>query len=113
MTAISIRRDNSQFGFPYFRAAAGGKEAIGSTMGEVLDALTAEWGDEVHETSIVIQRFGPDAFFTQAQHDRMQELMARRETLTAQERQELESLVYAEIDATVARLEHLETSAQP
>ena len=113
MTAISIQRDNSQIDIPRFRAKAGGKEAVGRTMGEAIDALTADWGEEVRETAIFIQRFGPDAFFSQAQQNRKEALLARRGTLTSQEHQELESLVLEELEATVARLEHVENSAQP
>lgn len=113
MTAISIRRDSLPLDVPRFRAVSEGKEAVGRTMGEALDALMTNWGEEVRETAVLIQRFGPDAFFSQEQQDRKEELLARRETLTPQEHQELESLVFAELDATVARLEHQEKSAQP
>ncbi len=113
MTAVSIRRDCLPLDVPRFRATAGEKEAVGRTMGEALDALTADWGEEMRETAILIQRFGPDAFFSQAQQDRMQELLVRRAILTQQERQELEFLVVAELDATVARLEHQGKPAQP
>jgi hypothetical protein len=74
-------------------------------MGEALDALTAEWGDSVQETVVLIQRFQPDQYFTQAQYERMRKLLARRSTLTPEERTELEALVDAEVDATVARTE--------
>ena len=42
-----------------------------------------------------IQRLQPDAYFTAAQSHRMQELLTRRATLTAQERVELETLIDA------------------
>ncbi len=82
-------------------------------MGEALDALTAAWGDDVHQAAVLIQRFQPDAFFTGAQYDRMQELLGRRRTLTAGERAELESLIDAELDATVARTDSLVQPSQP
>jgi citrate lyase gamma subunit len=44
-----------------------------------------------------------DAFFTRAQHDRLQELKARQATLTAAETQELDALIEAEFDAAIAR----------
>ena len=47
-------------------------------MGEALDALTAEWGDNIQETVVLIYRFQPDQYFTQAQYDRMQTLLACR-----------------------------------
>ena len=74
-------------------------------MGEALDALTADWGDDIQETAVFIQRLQPDAYFTAVQYCRMQELLAHRATLTAEERAELESLIDAELDATVARTE--------
>ncbi len=58
-------------------------------------------------------RFQPDAHFTAAQYCRMQELLARRTTLTAEERAELEILIDAELHATVARTESLVRPCQP
>jgi hypothetical protein len=43
----------------------------------------------------------------------MQELLARRTTLTAEERRELETLIDVELDATIARTEGLMRSRQP
>jgi hypothetical protein len=82
-------------------------------MGEALDALAAEWGDDLQEAAVLIQRFEPDRYFTQAQHDRMQDLLARRATLTPQERGELEALIDAELDATIARTDPLVRAPQP
>ena len=57
-------------------------------MGEALDALTADWGDDIQETAVLIQRFEPDPYFTAAQQSRLQELLASRASLTPQERAE-------------------------
>lgn len=103
MTAISIRKEEEPVGVPRFRAVAGDHESTGRTMGEALDSLTAEMGNNVAEAAVLIQRFEPDAHFTDAQHLRMQALLARRAALTLAERAELEALVDAELDATVAR----------
>lgn len=113
MTAIAIRTDQQEAGKRQFRAIAGDHQSLGSTMGEALDALTAEWGDSIQETVVLIQRFQPDQFFTQAQHDRMQELRARRPLLTPEEHTELEALIDAEVDATVARTETRVRPQQP
>jgi regulator of protease activity HflC (stomatin/prohibitin superfamily) len=113
MTSIAIRTDNTQAGAPQFRAVAGNRQAVGRTMGEALDALTAGWGDDIQETAVFIQRLQPDAYFTTAQYHRMQELLTRRATLTAEERIELETLIDAELDATVARTESLMRPRQP
>lgn len=106
MSAIAIRTDQQETGERRFRAIAGDRQSLGRTMGEALDALTADWGDSVQETVVFIQRFQPDPYFTQAQYDRMQELFARRATLTPEERAELENLIDAEVDATVERTAH-------
>ncbi len=54
-----------------------------------------------------------DAFFSAAQHERMQDLLAHRDTLASDERRELEDLIDAELDATVVRSEHLMRNARP
>jgi hypothetical protein len=82
-------------------------------MGEALDTLMAEWGDSAPETVVLIQRFQPDQYFTQAQYDRMQALLVHRSTLTPEERTELEALIDAEVDATVARTETRVRPQQP
>lgn len=113
MTAITIHAENEASGKPRFRAIAGDRQTVGRTMGEALDALTAEWGDDIEQTAVLIQRFRPDPYFTEAQHARMQELLARRAELTVPERAELEVLVDAELDATIARTESLVGPPQP
>jgi len=77
------------------------------------EALTADWGDDIQETAVLSQRLQPDAYFTAAQYGRMQELLARRAALTAEERAELETLIDAELAATVARTESLMRRRQP
>jgi regulator of protease activity HflC (stomatin/prohibitin superfamily) len=113
MTSIAIHTENAESGTPRFRAIAGNRQSIGRTMGEALDALTADWGDDIQETAVLIQRFQPDEYFTAAQYRRMQELLARRTTLTAEERAELETLIDAELDATVTRTERLVRLREP
>ncbi len=77
MTAITILAQDARAAPDgrRFRAAAGDRRAEGRTIGEALDALLAQWGEAeggavVDEARVVVSRFGPDAFFTQAQHDR-------------------------------------------
>ena len=82
---------------------AGDRQEYGATMGQALDALTADWGEEVRESLILIQRFEPDAYYTEEQQQRKQDLLARRTMLTPDERAELERLLDAELDATIAR----------
>ena len=113
MTSIAIRTDQKETGERRFRAIARDRQCTGKTMGEALDALTAEWGDTVEETLVLIHRFQPDQYFTQAQYDRMQALLARRPALTPEERTELEALIDVEVDATVARTERRVHTTQP
>ena len=113
MAAVTIQLANGEISLPRFRAVSGGRESVGRTMGEALDALTADWGDDVPETAVLIQRFQPDAYFTAVQQDRMKELLARRSNLTVEQRAELEALVDAELDATVARTHSLLPPPQP
>src|SRR5213593_3593036 len=90
MPPVAIRDESREPGEPRFRAVAGNRQSVGRTMGEALDALMADWGEDIQETAVLIQRFQPDKYFTQAQHSRMQELLARRAALTGEERAELE-----------------------
>jgi regulator of protease activity HflC (stomatin/prohibitin superfamily) len=113
MTSIVMRTEQSETGAPRFRAIAGQRQSIGRTMGEALDALTADWGNDIQETTVLIQRFQPDPYFTQAQYDRMQALLVRRTALTVAEREELEALIDTELEATVARTERLVRPSQP
>src|SRR6266581_2895732 len=113
MPSIAIRTEHNEAGAPRFLAIAGNRQSVGRTMGEALDALTADWGDDIQETAVFVQRVQPDAYFTAAQHCRMQELLTRRATLTVEERAELETLIDAELDATVARTERPMRPRQP
>jgi hypothetical protein len=107
MGIVAIRADDKKPGEQRFRAIAGKRQSVGRTMGEALDALAEPSGDEIEEATVLIQRFLPDAYFTKAQHLRMQDLLARRCMLTEEERAEMESLVDAELDATFARTDPL------
>ena len=103
MGAVMIRPEHPEPGEIRFRAICGDRESTGRTMGEALDALAASWSDIAGETAVLIQRVGGDRYFTDAQHQRLQELLSRRDSLSAPERSELEALIDAELDATVSR----------
>ncbi|GAB4462134.1 MAG: hypothetical protein OHK0029_28430 [Armatimonadaceae bacterium] len=93
-----VHLENAQF-----RAVAGKKQGFGTTPHEALDALMAQIpADETLPIAILPFNRG-DAFFTQAQHDRLQDLKARQSTLTPAEVQELDALIEAEFDAAIAR----------
>lgn len=111
MTAATIRTDTQAEDSAKFIARSGNLRAVGRTMGEALDALASQWGEITQAVPVIIQHFGADRFFTQAQYDRMQELRGRIGTLSAEEQGELESLIDAELEATIARLDALAPSA--
>jgi hypothetical protein len=112
VTAILIRPDDAPTDAHRFRAVAGPRQAVGRTMGEALDALTINWPDgEAPPAAVLTQRFLPDTFFSAAQHECLQFLLAYRDALTPEERRELEGLIDAELDATVARTDGLVSSA--
>lgn len=113
MGPVAIRKAEDEASEARFIAVAGERRSQGRTMGEALDALAADWGDETTPIAVFIHRFQPDEHFTQAQFVRMQDLLGRRATLTPEERNELEALVDAELDATVARTDPLVHPAPP
>ncbi len=90
-----------------FRAVAGEQQGFGKTPQEALNALMALLPDNA-STPIVIWPYNRgDAFFTEAQQARLQELKSRRDTLSEAEREEWEHLVEAAFDATIARTQSL------
>jgi hypothetical protein len=86
-----------------FRAVAGNVQGFGATPREALDALTAQIPADATLPIAIVPFNRGDVFFTQAQHDRLQDLTARQATLTATETQELDALIEAEFDAAIAR----------
>ena len=88
-----------------FRAVAGKEQGVGVTPQEALAALMSRLTD-APTTPIVIWPFNrADAFFTDTQQARLQELKSRHDTLTEVERAEWERLVEASFDATIARIQ--------
>jgi hypothetical protein len=91
-----------------FRATAGTIHGFGATPHEALDSLMDHLSGDA-PTPIVIWPFNRgDAFFTEAQQARLQELKGRKATLTEAERNELEQLVEASFDATIARTQAIQ-----
>lgn len=86
-----------------FRACAGQSQGLGATPDDALSELMAQVSGET-PTPIVIWPYNRgDAFFTDAQQRRLTSLKARRETITADERAELERLIESAFDAATAR----------
>ena len=71
--------------------------------GEPIDSFHAQEGGSIDSFTDVNQSFAPDTYFMQAQYDRMQQLFTRKESLSTEENAELDALIDAELDATVAR----------
>jgi hypothetical protein len=110
MTTIAIIPDNPQGAAPQYRAVAGELQSVGATIGQALDALAAQLGGPGETTLVVVQPMRPDALFTAAQQQRLEELMVRWRaardagaTLPPQEQAELDALVETELRAAVAR----------
>ena len=90
-----------------FRATTGQKEAFGTTPQEAVTALMQHIsGDAFVPITIWPYNLG-DAYFSDAQQARLQELKGHQEVLTAEERAELEGLIEASFDATIARTKAL------
>ena len=113
MTTIEIVPEVNP-GQTLYRAICGSQQATGSTPGQALDqmeqVLATQKEAQSSETLVIVQRFRPDNLFTEQQQTRLQELMgqfqegiATGETLSTQQQQELESLVEAELEATIKR----------
>jgi hypothetical protein len=104
MTYEAVRIEEEAASNVRYRVVSGGHKTEGRTAGEALDALLAkEATGPIESSSILIQRFVPDVYFTLEQYDRMKELLRRVDSLTPDESTELDSLVDAELEATVTR----------
>jgi hypothetical protein len=90
-----------------FRATAGTLQGFGTTPQEALAALMQQLPAEAVVPIAIWPYNQGDAFFTEAQQARLEELKCRQGSLTAQERAELEELVAAAFDATIARTQTL------
>ncbi|MBN9121339.1 MAG: hypothetical protein J0I06_19670 [Planctomycetes bacterium] len=103
-----------------YRAVADGVEARGETPGRALDALVEQTGPPPGATLVVIQPRAGDEFFSDAQRQRLAELMSRwRATRdTAQpfppaDQAELDGLIAEELKAAIARSAALLRTARP
>lgn len=110
MTTIAIFPDTPNTTPKQFRAVSGAVESVGATVGQALDALTAQLGGAEETVLVVVQSVRPDAFFTAAQQQRLAELMDRWRlardkgtTLSPRDQAELDGLVEAELRAASER----------
>jgi len=110
MTNVAIMPVPTEQGDLSYRAVAGERHAQGKTAGEALDALTDQLSADETSTMVIVQSLRPDRFFTAAQQQRLEALMARWRTLRDQgctlppdEQAELEALIAAELRASATR----------
>ena len=110
MTKVAILPIPTKQGDLSYRAIAGEKHAQGKSAGAALDALTAQLSAAEASTLIIVQSLRPDRFFTAAQQQRLDALMARWRTLRdqgvplpADEQAELEALIAEELQASAER----------
>src|SRR6266446_4022870 len=77
MTTIAIVPQTGDAVERSYRAVAGTVHSEGGTVGEALDALTSKVGEPEGTTLVIVQRGCPDSFFSMAQQQRLEELVAR------------------------------------
>lgn len=90
-----------------FRATTGTLQGFGETPGDALAALMSNPAAQADRPIIIWPYNQGDAFFTAEQQARLEDLKRRRDQLTDVERRELESLIEAAFDATIARTQSL------
>jgi hypothetical protein len=107
MTMVSITPVPTRGDRVFYQAVSGEKRSQGSTPGEALDALSAQLSEEEAGTLVIVQNLRPDRFFTDAQQQRLKELMDRwraardrGENLPPDEQAELDVLADAEVRAS-------------
>jgi hypothetical protein len=114
MATITVIPDDPRSSTTPYRAVAGDKHAVGSTVGQAIDGLRSELGEPQETTLVIVQPMTPDALFTAEQHDRLAILMAKWRLardgdtiLPATEQQELDALVELELRAAAERAARL------
>lgn len=90
-----------------FRATTGPKEAFGETPQEAVTALMRQLPSDAFSPITIWPYNLGDAYFSEAQQSRLQNLKSCRAILTPEEYAELEGLVEASLKATVARAKSL------
>jgi hypothetical protein len=110
MTKIGLVQETVGGDEMIFRAITAHHQAMGRTAGEAIDALTAQLPTEEIDTLIVVRGLHPDQLFTEAQRQRLEQLMASWRSardvgtsLPEDEQSELERLIDAEVRAATQR----------
>lgn len=109
MTTVAIMPETSGKGVTY-RAIAGNRQSVGSTVGEALDAITAQLSEEEAGTIVIVQNQSSDSLFPAEKKERLGFLMEewrlardRGASLPVEDQEELDSLVDEELRAAIAR----------
>jgi hypothetical protein len=120
MTTIAIVPDSPSGPEPAFRAVGAGRQSVGRTPGEALDAIAALLPGEDAGTLVVVQHLRPDAYFTSDQRKRLDELMTKWRTardagmsLAHADQVELDALVDAELEAATRRVAAIANGLAP
>jgi hypothetical protein len=120
MTTVAIVPESNGSNGALFLAISGGQHSTGRTAGEALDALTSQLDDSSAGTLIVVQSFRPDQFFSEADQQRLNELMSSWRkardaggSLSPHLQSELDALIQAELEASVRRSEAVVRSIRP
>lgn len=97
-----------------YKAISNGKESIGKTIGEAIDSIYGQLGENEQNTVIYVQEFQGDEFFSDEQIKRLSMLMKKwriardnGETLSAAQQAELEKLIEIELEASGKRAEKI------
>jgi hypothetical protein len=111
MTSISILPITDATGKRHYQAVSGENRSIGQTPGQALDAIAQTLDPEGCSIFLLTPNFKPDQFFTAAQQQRLETLMAAWRNARDTEQlfpvdlqAELDELVEAELIASTQRL---------
>lgn len=110
MTTVAILPVPTEKGGIAYQGVAGETRSQGNTVGEALDALTAQLPEVQDSLLVVVQSLRPDRFFDATQQRRLGELMdawrKARDTggaLPSAEQAELDALIEAELNGAAGR----------
>lgn len=110
MNTIEILQESALNQPKIYRAICGEKQALGHSPGQALDELEQQLTAPETNTLIIVQRFLPDRFFPEPQHQKLQQLMNQfhegqdnQKRLSNEEQNELEALAEAELAAANKR----------
>jgi hypothetical protein len=109
MPKVAVLELPEKDGVLSYVAMQGNKQAVGTTVGKALGALT-EQIPMTASTIVIVQRLQPDTFFGKRDQERLAELMkhwhlrqVEGKLLSTTEQEELKALVEEELEASERR----------